>query len=171
MSTDDAQNVVLDVNGCAHEVAAPVGETLATTLRTRLGLRSAREACGIGICGTCTVQVDDQATSACLMLTHQAAGHRVRTSEGLVDPDGTVSRVQQAFLDNRAYQCSYCIPGMVVSVDACLRANPTATVAEVREFLSGNLCRCGTYVSILEAVHQLVSQTLAEQASGSVDAG
>jgi aerobic-type carbon monoxide dehydrogenase small subunit (CoxS/CutS family) len=154
----EAADVVLDVNGRTERVVVPDGEPLVTTLRDRLGLRSVRGTCGIGICGTCTVQVDGRVASSCLLLTRQVAGRPVRTSEGLVDAGGGLSRVQQAFADSRAYQCSYCIPAMVVSVDACLREHPDATLDEVREYLSGNLCRCGTYVSILEAVRALVSR-------------
>jgi aerobic-type carbon monoxide dehydrogenase small subunit (CoxS/CutS family) len=149
--------VSLHVNGREHVVDAPVDESLLHTLRERLGLRSVRGTCGIGMCGTCTVQLDGRAASACLLLTHQVAGRAIRTSEGLVSDDGSLSRTQQAFLDRRAYQCSYCIPGMVMSVESCMRENPLASFDEVREALSGNLCRCGTYVSILEAVHDLVS--------------
>jgi aerobic-type carbon monoxide dehydrogenase small subunit (CoxS/CutS family) len=84
------------------------------------------------------------------------AGRSVKTSEGLVNDDGSLSRVQQAFVDNGAYQCAYCIPGMVVTVEACLAETPDASMQEVRDYLAGNLCRCGTYVSILEAVTELV---------------
>jgi aerobic-type carbon monoxide dehydrogenase small subunit (CoxS/CutS family) len=157
-ATDGAGDAVrFVVNGREQVVEGPADESLIETLRESLGLRSVRETCGIGICGTCTVQVDGRSASACLLLTRQLSGRTVRTSEGLVADDGSLSRIQQAFLDRRAYQCSYCIPGMVVSVDACLRENPQASFEEVREYLAGNLCRCGTYVSILEAVHDLVA--------------
>lgn len=150
--------VILLVNGSRHEVVVPDDEPLVLTLRDRLGLRSVRPTCGIGICGTCTVQVEGAVVSSCLLLTRQVAGRAVVTSEGMVADDGTLSRVQQAFVDQGAYQCSYCIPGMVVTVEACLRDNPDASLQEVREYLAGNLCRCGTYVSILEAVRTLVDE-------------
>ncbi|HET8616593.1 MAG TPA: (2Fe-2S)-binding protein [Actinomycetales bacterium] len=156
-ATDDGQVVRLKVNGAELSVAVPGDEPLATTLRDRVGLRSVRTACGIGICGSCTVQVEGRAVSSCLMLTAAVGERSVRTCEGLVGAEGAPGRVQQAFVDNRAYQCSYCIPGMVVSVDAYLGEHPDADVDEVRHALSGNLCRCGTYVSILAAVHDLVA--------------
>jgi aerobic-type carbon monoxide dehydrogenase small subunit (CoxS/CutS family) len=150
------ERLTLDVNGGEVVVEVPADEALVHTLRDRLGLRSVRPTCGLGICGTCTVQLDGAVVSSCLLLSVQVAGRSIRTSEGLVNDDGSPSRVQQAFVDNGAYQCAYCIPGMVVTVDACLTETPNASMQEVREYLAGNLCRCGTYVSILEAVTELV---------------
>jgi aerobic-type carbon monoxide dehydrogenase small subunit (CoxS/CutS family) len=151
-----SERLNLDVNGGEVVVEVPADEALVHTLRDRLGLRSVRPTCGLGICGTCTVQLDGAVVSSCLLLTVQVAGRSIRTSEGLVNDDGSLSRVQQAFVDNGAYQCAYCIPGMVVTVEACLAEEPDASMEEVREYLAGNLCRCGTYVSILEAVTELV---------------
>lgn len=147
------------VNGAEHRVSVPVDEALVTTLNERLGLRSVRPTCGVGMCGTCTVQLDGAVVSSCLLLTVQVAGREIRTSEGMVEPDGALSRVQKAFVDRGAYQCAYCIPGMTVTVDACLSEMPDASVQEVREYLAGNLCRCGSYVSILEAVAELVGNS------------
>jgi len=160
MTVDDSQDspvahMRLSVNGVHRDIEVPDDEALVTSLR-KLGFTSVRAACGIGMCGTCTVQVDGMVASSCLLLTRQVSGCELVTSEGLVE-DGALSEVQQAFLDHRAYQCSFCIPGMVLTVDACLRSHPSATVSDVREYLSGNLCRCGTYPSILEAVHALVA--------------
>ncbi len=152
----DTVNVRLQVNGDVHDVEIHADETLVETLRRRFGLRAVRATCGIGICGTCTVQVDGRAASSCLLLTQQLGDREIVTSEGLVD-DGTLSDVQQAFLERRAYQCSYCIPGMVVAVDACMRNRPDVTLEELREELAGNLCRCGTYPQILEAAHDLIA--------------
>ncbi len=149
--------LALEVNGEEAAVEVPADEVLVYTLRERLGLRSVRPTCGLGICGTCTVQIDGAVASSCLLLTVQVAGRSIRTSEGMINDDGSLSRVQQAFVDNGAYQCAYCIPGMVVTVDACLNERPNASVDEVRECLAGNLCRCGSYVSILEAVTELVT--------------
>jgi aerobic-type carbon monoxide dehydrogenase small subunit (CoxS/CutS family) len=148
--------LTFNVNGDDVAIEVPADEALVHTLRERLGLRSVRPTCGLGICGTCTVQLDGAVVSSCLLLTVQVAGRTVKTSEGLVNDDGSLSRVQQAFVDNGAYQCAYCIPGMVVTVEACLAETPDASMQEVRDYLAGNLCRCGTYVSILEAVTELV---------------
>jgi aerobic-type carbon monoxide dehydrogenase small subunit (CoxS/CutS family) len=151
-----SERLTLEVNGDEIVVEVPADEALVNTLRDRLGLRSVRPTCGLGICGTCTVQLDGAVASSCLLLTVQVEGRSIRTSEGLTNDDGGLSRVQQAFVDNGAYQCAYCIPGMVVTVEACLAESPDASLEEVREYLAGNLCRCGTYVSILEAVTELV---------------
>jgi len=148
--------ISLLVNGQTHQLTIPDDEALVTTLRDRLNLRSVRPTCGMGICGTCTVQLDGVVVSSCLMLTRQTVGSSILTSEGLKGKDGSLSRVQRAFVDSGAYQCSYCIPGMVMTVEACLAENPSADLEEVREYLAGNLCRCGTYVTILEAVADLV---------------
>jgi len=150
-----SESLTLEVNGEEIVVEVPADEALVNTLRDRLGLRSVRPTCGLGICGTCTVQLDGAVASSCLLLTVQVEGRSIRTSEGLTN-DGGLSRVQQAFVDNGAYQCAYCIPGMVVTVEACLAESPDASMEEVREYLAGNLCRCGTYVSILESVTELV---------------
>jgi len=164
------RQIILDVNGASLDVSIPDDETLVYTLRDRLGLRSVRPTCGIGICGTCTVQVGGAVVSSCLLLTRQVAGRSIVTSEGLIGDDGDLSRIQQAFVDHGAYQCSYCIPGMVMTVDACLSENPDAGLAEVREYLAGNLCRCGTYVSILEAVADLVGERRSARVGEAEDA-
>ena len=143
------------VNGNPTEVEAPGDEVLLTTLRG-LGLNSVRGTCGIGLCGTCTVLVDDQAVSACLTLTAGTDGREVVTAEGLVTSEGAPGDVQQAFIDSDAFQCSYCIPAMTVMVTAYFREHDNPTVEGAREYLQGNLCRCGTYPEILAAVASLV---------------
>jgi len=153
---NDSVTVDLHVNGVVCSVDVPVDEPLVLTLRDRLGLRSVRPTCGIGVCGTCTVQLDGAVVSSCLLLTRQVGDRQVRTSEGLVSAGGDLHSVQQAFVDAGAYQCGYCIPAMVVTVEACLRENPGASLEQVREYLAGNLCRCGTYVNIIDAVRSLV---------------
>lgn len=149
--------VPLSVNGQRADVHVEVGETLLQTLRERLGYTSPRGTCGIGVCGTCTVLVDEKATSSCIMLTAQAKDREIVTAEGLRDADGRMSAVQEAFVRRGAYQCSFCIPAMVVSVHAALADKEISRDREsVREYLAGNLCRCGTYPEILEAVTDLV---------------
>ncbi|MEX2487335.1 MAG: (2Fe-2S)-binding protein [Nitriliruptoraceae bacterium] len=153
---EETVTVTLDVNGESREVEIVADETLVETLRRRFGLRSVRATCGIGICGTCTVQLDGLAVSSCSLLTQQVTDAEITTSEGLADGDD-LAAVQEAFLEHRAYQCSYCIPGMVVAVDACMKNRPDVTFEELREELAGNLCRCGTYPQILEAARDLIS--------------
>lgn len=157
MTAPQAAATTMVVNGQPLDVTPEPGETLIETLR-RVGLTSVRGACGIGVCGTCTVQVDGDAVSSCIMLTAQAQGCTVRTSEGLVDADGTLDPVQEAFVANRAYQCSFCIPGMVMTVRALLDRGEPVTVEAAREELGGNLCRCGSYPWILAAVAEMVQQ-------------
>ena len=154
--TATTSHLLLHVNNDVFSVDVPNDELLVHTLRDRLGLRSVRPTCGFGICGTCTVLLDGQVASSCLMLTVQVGERPLLTSEGLTDPDGRLSPVQQAFVDRGAYQCSYCIPGIVLTVEWRLAEHPGSSVEELRDYLTGNLCRCGTYVSIVEALTQIV---------------
>jgi len=160
--------VSLRVNGVQRDVEAETDDTLLTTLREDLGFTSVRGTCGIGVCGSCTVLVDGQVTSSCIMLTAQVHDRDVTTAEGLCGPDGELSAVQQAFVDHGAYQCSFCIPAMTLTVSAAL-ADPEVgrDPAAVRDYLAGNLCRCGTYPQILAAVHELVDEARAERLEGS----
>jgi aerobic-type carbon monoxide dehydrogenase small subunit (CoxS/CutS family) len=140
----------LNVNGSRHEVQAGT-RTLLQVLRDDLGLVGAKEGCGVGMCGACTVLVDGKPISGCLMLAEQAADHEILTIEGIAG-DGQLHPVQQAFIDEGAFQCAYCTPGFVLSVLALLSENPAPSEDEVREYLSGNLCRCGSYQNIIQAV-------------------
>lgn len=140
----------LNVNESRHEVQAGT-RTLLQVLRDDLGLVGAKEGCGVGMCGACTVLVDGKPISGCLMLAEQAADHEILTIEGIAG-DGQLHPVQQAFIDEGAFQCAYCTPGFVLSVLALLSENPAPSEDEVREYLSGNLCRCGSYQNIIQAV-------------------
>jgi aerobic-type carbon monoxide dehydrogenase small subunit (CoxS/CutS family) len=142
----------LIVNSAEHELEVGM-RTLLEVLRDDLGLVGAKEGCGIGMCGACTVLVDGQPISGCLMLAAQAAGREIVTIEGLAQ-DGKLHPVQQAFIDNAAFQCAYCTPGFVLSAVALLAENPHPTAEEIRDYLTGNLCRCGSYPNILKAVQQ-----------------
>jgi aerobic-type carbon monoxide dehydrogenase small subunit (CoxS/CutS family) len=151
------QAVVLSVNGEEREVRVPASETLLQTLRG-LGLASVRETCGIGICGTCTVLVDGRAISSCLALTVMQERRAILTSEGFADDSDQLDDVARAFVDRSAFQCSYCIPAMVLTLRAYLDQTDHPTVGEARTVLAGNLCRCGTYPQVLEAVRDLVAR-------------
>jgi aerobic carbon-monoxide dehydrogenase small subunit len=143
----------LKINGVEKTLDIPDHELLLDTLRERLALFSVREGCSVGACGACTVLLDGQPASSCLLFTARLDGREVLTSEGLggeQDP----SVVQQAFLDAAGFQCGYCTPGMVLSVHALLAENPHPTDEEVREYLAGNICRCGAYPNIFEAVRR-----------------
>jgi carbon-monoxide dehydrogenase small subunit len=126
--------------------------TLADFLRERLQLTGTHLGCEHGVCGACSVLLDGQAVRACLVFAVQADGAEVTTIEGIAAPDGTLSPVQQAFRDQHGLQCGFCTPGFVVSVTAFLRDHPDPTEDEIRENLSGNLCRCTGYQGIIAAV-------------------
>jgi carbon-monoxide dehydrogenase small subunit len=145
--------IELTVNGATHRLDVPPDRTLLRVLREDLGLTSVREACGVGMCGSCTVLVDGRPLSACLLLGAQAEGHAVTTVDALA-AGGKLSAVQQAFVDETGYQCSFCTPGFVLAVTALLDESPEATEDETRDFLNGQICRCGSYVKILMAVRR-----------------
>lgn len=153
----DVIDVVLAVNHAEYAIRLPAHETLLTALRESIGLTSVRGTCGIGVCGTCTVLVDGRAVSSCIMLAAQAQGSRITTAEGLRDPAGEMSPVQAAFIRHGAYQCSFCIPAATLTVHAAL-SDPDVRKdrQSMREYLAGNLCRCGSYPEILAAVSDLI---------------
>jgi carbon-monoxide dehydrogenase small subunit/isoquinoline 1-oxidoreductase alpha subunit/xanthine dehydrogenase YagT iron-sulfur-binding subunit len=144
--------LTLRVNGQLHRVKARSHHTLLEVLRRELKLFGVREGCGVGMCGACTVLVNGRPVSGCLMLAAQAEGKDLITIEGLAGPDGELHAIQQAYVDHTAFQCSYCTPGFILTTKALLEEKPNATADDVREYLSGNLCRCGSYVKILDAV-------------------
>ena len=142
----------LRVNGRVHRVRVRAHHTLLEVLREQLKLFGAREACGVGMCGSCTVLLEGQPISSCLMLAALAEGKDILTIEGLEGEDGQLHPIQQAYVDHTAFQCSYCTPGFILTTKALLEENPNPTEDEAREYLSGNLCRCGSYVKIMDAV-------------------
>ena len=140
------------VNGTNRRATVPPRLTLADYLRERCQLTGTHLGCEHGVCGACTVLLDGQAVRACLMFAVQADGAHVTTIEGIASPDGRLSPVQQAFRDHHGLQCGFCTPGFVISVTAFLRDHPDPTDDEIREGLSGNLCRCTGYQGIIAAV-------------------
>lgn len=151
------QMVTLNVNKSEVSLEVDTHATLLDVLRRVLKMFGTREACGIGMCGACTVLVDGRAMSTCLMLAVLADGVNIETIEGLAT-DGSLHPIQQAFIDNAGFQCSYCTPGFIMSVKALLDENPLPDRQEIREYLAGNLCRCGSYVKIEEAVLDAASR-------------
>jgi carbon-monoxide dehydrogenase small subunit len=143
--------IALTVNGDPLETDVWAGESLLTTLRDRLGLPGSKNACEQGECGSCSVLLDDTLVCSCLVLAAQADGHEVLTVEGLAQDD-LPNRVQNAFAETGAVQCGFCTPGLVVAADDLLRRIPDPSDDEIREALSGNLCRCTGYAKILDAV-------------------
>ena len=145
----------LHVNGTAREVRdAWVGESLLFVLRERLGLMGSKGACEQGECGSCSVMVDGELVCSCLVLAAGAQGQRIVTIEG-VAPVGAPTDVQQAFVDAGAVQCGFCTPGLVMAAHALLERTPSPTELQIREELSGNICRCTGYGRIIDAVQRV----------------
>jgi carbon-monoxide dehydrogenase small subunit len=145
------REITFTVNGREETLRIDDADTLLEILRDGLKLWSVRESCGVGACGSCTVLLDGHPVSSCFLLGARAAGREITTVEGLGDGH-PLDPIQQAFVDERALQCAYCTPGFVLSVKALLDENPNPSDDEIREYLSGNLCRCAGYADILRAV-------------------
>ena len=146
-------HVQLDINGDHHELQLEPRVTLLDALRDRLGLTGTKKGCDHGQCGACTVHVDGERVLACLTLAAQAEGRTVTTIEGLAR-EGELHPVQAAFLEQDAFQCGYCTPGQIMSAVACIREGHAGSDDEIREYMAGNLCRCGAYPHIVAAVRQ-----------------
>ncbi len=144
--------LALSVNRQTRRVDVLPNETLATTLRYKLGLTGSKLGCDRGECGACTVLIENISTYACSTLTHRVRDRAILTVEGLEDEDGTLHPVQQAFIDELGPQCGFCTPGQVMSAVGLLRANPNPTREEAKVAMSGNLCRCGAYEHYLNGV-------------------
>jgi len=142
--------IAFTVNGESVEVDARSDEMLLEVLRRDLGLTSVRATCGIGVCGACTALVDGEPISTCLLLAPLAAGRQVTTVEGLGGDDP----VQRGFVEAHAFQCGYCTPGMILAAKRLLEESPQPSEEEIRLALAGNLCRCGCYVKIVDAVRR-----------------
>lgn len=151
--------ISLNINGRTRRVDVLPQETLASTLRYKLGMTGTKIGCNRGECGACTVLIDDVTHYSCSMLTHSVRGRVVTTVEGLQAADGTLHRVQQAFIDELAPQCGYCTPGQIMAAVALLKDNPRPTRDEARVAMSGNLCRCGAYDHYLSAVLRASGQS------------
>ena len=146
-----AMQIRLEVNGQTRELSIPSHHSLLDVLREELDLTGSKRGCDRGECGSCTVLLDGKPVYSCITLAAQVRGRSIVTVEGLAN-DGQLDPVQQAFLDEDGGQCGYCTPGFLMSARALLDANPHPTDAEIREALSGNLCRCNAYGRILQSV-------------------
>ena len=157
------QSYTLHVNGLLHDVRdAWIGESLLYVLRERLGMLGSKGACEQGECGSCSVLVDDELVCSCLVLAASATGQQIITIEG-VAPLGSPTDVQQAFVDCGAVQCGFCTPGLIMAAHALLDRTPQPTDTEIREELSGNICRCTGYGRIIEAVQRVAVSRTAQQ--------
>ncbi len=145
--------LTLRVNGQTHSLNVSPERTLLDVLREELGLAGAREGCGVGMCGACTVLINNQPISSCLLLAVQAQETEVTTIEGLASPEG-LHPVQQAFIDHAAFQCAYCTPGFILAAVALLKQQSQPDEETIRAYLAGNLCRCGSYNNIVQAMKE-----------------
>ncbi|NDW03402.1 (2Fe-2S)-binding protein [Jiella pacifica] len=148
------RSMELEINGAQYALTIEPRVTLLDALRENLGLTGTKKGCDQGQCGACTVHVDGERVLACLTLAVQAEGRSIRTIEGLASKDDTLDAVQQAFIEEDAFQCGYCTPGQIMSAVACIREGHAGSDAEIREFMAGNLCRCGAYNGIVAAVRK-----------------
>jgi aerobic-type carbon monoxide dehydrogenase small subunit (CoxS/CutS family) len=152
--------LVLNINGKPYAVDAPAEETLLSVLRDRLNLTGTKYGCGEGQCGACTVLMDGVATRSCSIPAAAAAGAKITTIEGL-ELEGKLSSVQEAFLEEGAFQCGYCTSGMIMSATALLRDNRAPNDEQILGAMNGNICRCGTYPRILQAIKRAAGLTSA----------
>lgn len=150
------------LNGGSREVECEPQETLAEVLRNTLNLNGTKVSCEVQVCGACTVLVDGVPISACTYLAYEARGKSVVTIEGLERPDGTLHPLQQAFIDEFAFQCGYCTPGMIMSAKALLDENPQPSRDEIIHHMDGNICRCTGYVPIVAAIERAAQEMAKE---------
>ncbi|EJT06208.1 (2Fe-2S)-binding protein [Rhizobium sp. CCGE 510] len=162
MST--ARQLSLEVNGKSHDLQLDIRTTLLDALREHADLPGTKKGCDHGQCGACTVHVDGQRFLSCLTLAVQVEGRPVTTIEGLQSADGVMHAVQTAFIDHDAFQCGYCTPGQIMSAVACIREGHAGTDEDIREYMSGNICRCGAYPHIVAAVRDAASRLKKEAA-------
>lgn len=141
----------LNINDTSYQVKVHPNDTLLEVLRDDLDLTGSKESCGEGVCGSCTVQMDEKPVRACLTLALEAQGAKIRTVEGLAK-EGELTDLQHSFIDHGAVQCGFCTPGMLMSADALLKTNPAPDEKQIRKTLAGNICRCTGYAKIVKAV-------------------
>ena len=152
-----ADALTFRVNGVEHTLRVDARTTLLDALRDQLGLTGTKKGCDRGECGACTVLVDGRRINSCLTLALMHQGREITTIEGLAQGD-QLHPVQAAFIQHDAFQCRYCTPGQIISVVALLKEGHTGSVAEIREWMSGNICRCGAYPNIMAAIQQVASE-------------
>ncbi len=151
---DEPVNISLTINGQPHNLALDSRTSLLDALRDHVGLTGTKKGCDHGQCGACTVLVDNRRILSCMSFAVMNDGREVTTIEGLALPDGTLHPMQQAFIDHDAFQCGYCTPGQILSAIGCVNEHHAGSQDEIREFMSGNICRCAAYPNIVDAIVQ-----------------
>jgi len=151
-------DVVLRVNGTEHRLTLDPRTTLLDALREHLGLAGSKKGCGLGQCGACTVLMDGKRVKSCLSLAALVEGHEIKTIEGL-SPSGQLHPLQAAFIERDAFQCGYCTSGQIMAGVACIAEGHAGSPQEIREWMSGNLCRCGAYDHIVAAIQDAAAAT------------
>jgi aerobic-type carbon monoxide dehydrogenase small subunit (CoxS/CutS family) len=158
-------DIAFTLNGRVVTASTRSHWTLLQLLRDRLGLTGTKEGCGVGVCGTCTVLLEGRPVSSCLTLAANVAGREVVTIEGM-STDGRLHPVQQAFLESTAFQCAFCTAGMIMATHALLTSCEDPSEDDVKDYLAGNLCRCGSYVEILQAVRRARELSMTRTSQG-----
>lgn len=160
---DTERAVKVTVNGVEYQRTVPVRLLLTDFLRGHLGLTGTHTGCEHGVCGCCTVLLDGEAVRACLLFAVQTDGHALTTIEGVAEPDGTLHPLQQAFREEHALQCGYCTPGFIMTLLPFLERTPNPSTEQIRQALSGNLCRCTGYQNIVRAVRRAAGSVADEE--------
>ena len=155
----EVQTLTLKVNGREYNLRPDVRTTVLDALREQIGLTGTKKGCDHGQCGACTVHLDGERVLSCLLLVEGLAGREVTTIEGIADSEGELHPMQQAFIDHDAFQCGYCTPGQIMSAISCVNEGHARSRMEIKEFMSGNLCRCAAYPNIIAAIEHVASKT------------
>lgn len=157
-------SLTMQVNGQSQQMQVDPRVTLLDALREHLNLTGTKKGCDQGQCGACTVLINGQRVLSCLTLAAQADGAEVTSIEGLASTEGELQPVQRCFMENDAFQCGYCTPGQIMSAVACIKEGHAGSEDEIREYMSGNLCRCGAYPHIVDAIKQAAAEMAKESA-------
>jgi carbon-monoxide dehydrogenase small subunit len=156
----ETRNLRFTINGKHYAVAAPNHRKLVDLIRYDLGLTGTKEACGVGVCGVCSILLNGHLVSSCIMLACQADGAEITTIEGIASPTGELSPVQRSFIEHGGFQCGICTPGQIIAATALLTENPSPSEEQIKEWMMGNLCRCTGYYQIVQSIQAASGQAV-----------